>query len=187
MAQPRILVFGGSLRSGAADAKLAGAAVKELARMDVPLSHISLADYPLPIYDPDHAVPAAARQLHDMMLAHRGVYLATAEINAAPPPLLTNAIAWVSTVRAANSPFRQCVFALGAAAGDRRGGLDALLALRRMLELGLGALVLPEQVAVHDAAHQFDQAGDLSDEALAKQLRQSIQRLVTLANADIGA
>jgi NAD(P)H-dependent FMN reductase len=185
MTQPRILVFAG----GANSARLAGAAVKELARMDVPVSRISLGDYALPVYDADHearpAVPAAARQLHDMMLAHRGVYIATAETNASLPPLLKNAIDWVSRVREGKSPFRRCVFAIGSAADDRRGGEYALIALRQVLELGLGALVIPEQVAVHDANHLFDETGDLTDEVLAKQLRNSIQRLVTLANADL--
>ena len=189
MAQPRILVFAGSPRSGSSSAKLAGAAVKELARLDVPVSQISLADYALPLLDADHeggrAAPAAARQLRDMMLAHRGVYLATGEINASLPPLLKNAIDWVSRVREAKSPFRQCVFAIGSAADDRRGGEHALIALRQVLELGLGALVIPEQVVVYDAGHQFDEAGDLADVALAKQLRSSIERLVALANADL--
>jgi len=189
MAQPRILVFAGSLRSGVSSAKLAGAAAKELARMDVPVSLVSLGDYPLPIFDADHearpVVPAAARQLHDMMLAHRGVYIATPETNASLPPLLKNAIDWVSRVRESKSPFRHCVFAIGSASDDRRGGGYALIALRQVLELGLGALVIPEQVAVHDANYLFDEAGDLTDEALAKQLRNSIQRLVSLANADL--
>ena len=115
--------------------------------MDVPVSHISLSDYPLPMFDADSearpAVPAAARQLHDTMLAHRGVYIATPEINASLPPLLKNMLDWVSRVRESKSPFRHCVFAIGSAADERRGGDYALIALRQVLELGLGALVIP--------------------------------------------
>jgi NAD(P)H-dependent FMN reductase len=76
------------------------------------------------------------------------------------------------------------VFAIGSAAADRRGEL-ALSALRQVLEQGLGALVIPEQVALYDADRMFDQAGDIADETLARQLRSSIRRLVTLANADL--
>jgi NAD(P)H-dependent FMN reductase len=186
MAQPRILVFAGVLRSSDPAARLAGAALKELARMDVPATHISLGDYSLPLYDaePETRIPAAARQLHDMMLAHRGVFVVTPEINASLPPLLKNALDWVSSVRAPRSPFRHCVFAIGSAAADRRGEL-ALSALRQVLEQGLGALVIPEQVALYDADRMFDQAGDIADETLARQLRSSIRRLVTLANADL--
>ncbi len=188
MPGPRILVFAGSIRTGAFSARLAGAALKELVRMDVDASRISLADYPLPLFDADleakQGVPAAARKLHDMMLVHRGIYIATPEYNASLPPLLKNAIDWVSRIRDSRSPFRHCVFALGSTSNGRRGGYRALMALRQVLELGLGALVIPEQVAVHDAERIFDDAGDLADETLAKMLRNSLARLVALANVE---
>ncbi len=189
MLEPRVLVFAGSIRGGSFSAQLAGAALKELVRMDMAASLISLADYPMPLFDADHeaksGAPAAARKLHDMMLAHRGIYIATPEYNASLPPLLKNTIDWVSRIRDTKSPFKHCVFALGATSNGRRGGYRALMALRQVLELGLGALVIPEQVAVHDAQYAFDAAGDLKEEPLAKMLRNSVQRLVTLANADI--
>ena len=94
MSEPRILVFAGSIRTGSFSAQLAGLALKELVRLDVEASLISLADYPMPLFDADHeaksGVPAAARKLHDMMLAHRGIYIATPEYNASLPPLLKN-------------------------------------------------------------------------------------------------
>lgn len=188
MSAPRILVLAGSLGGEAFSAQLAGAALKELVRMDAEASMISLADYPMPILDAEieagRSAPPAAGALHDMMLAHRGIYIATPEINASLPPLLKNAIDWVSRIRDTKSPFKHCVFALGSTSNGH-GGEHALMALRQVLELGLGALVIPDQVAVSEAAHAFDDAGDLRDETLAKMLRSSVQRLVTLANADI--
>jgi NAD(P)H-dependent FMN reductase len=185
MPGPRILVFAGSAQADAPSARLAGAALKELVKMDVDATRISLADYPLLLFDAEleQGIPAAARKLHDMMLAHRGIYIATAESNASVPPLLKNAIDWVSRVHGSQSPFRACVFALGAIA-EEHGGHGALLSLRQVLELGLGALVIPEQVAVQDAERAFDQAGDLADEVLAKRLRNSIHRLVALAGTE---
>ena len=53
MASAKILVFAGSIRSGAFSGKLAAVAAKELAVQDAEVSLISLADYPLPIYDAD--------------------------------------------------------------------------------------------------------------------------------------
>lgn len=189
MSEPRILVFAGSIRTGSFSAQLAGAALKELVRMDVEASLISLADYPMPLFDADleakSGVPAAAKTLHDMMLAHRGIYIATPEYNASLPPLLKNTIDWISRIRDTKSPFKHSVFALGSTSNGRRGGYRALMALRQVLELGLGALVIPEQVAVHDAAYAFDDAGGLKEEPIAKMLRNSVQRLVTLANADL--
>ncbi|HEY8268242.1 MAG TPA: NAD(P)H-dependent oxidoreductase [Xanthobacteraceae bacterium] len=189
MSVPRILVFAGSIRTGSFSAQLAALALKEFVRMDVEASLISLADYPMSLFDADleakSGVPVAARKLHDMMLTHRGIYIATPEYNASLPPLLKNTIDWLSRIRDTKSPFKQCVFALGSTSNRLGGGYRALMALRQVLELGLGALVIPEQVTVHEAAYAFDDAGDLKEETLAKMLRKSVQRLVTLANADL--
>ncbi len=48
MASPKILVFAGSIRTGALSGKLAALAAKELALADADVTRISLADYPLP-------------------------------------------------------------------------------------------------------------------------------------------
>ena len=52
--------------------------------------------------------------------------------------------------------FRNRVFALAAASPGTLGGYRGLMAVRQVLELGCGATVLPEQVAVRDAANAFD-------------------------------
>ena len=52
-AVPKILVFAGSIRTGSHNARLAALAAKELALADADVTRISLADYPLPIYDGD--------------------------------------------------------------------------------------------------------------------------------------
>ena len=61
MAAPKILVFPGSTRTGSHNAKLAALAAKELALLDVDVTRISLADYPLPLYDADLDAAAASR------------------------------------------------------------------------------------------------------------------------------
>ena len=53
MATPKILVFPGSTRAGSHNVRLAALAAKELALIDVDVTRISLADYPLPIYEGD--------------------------------------------------------------------------------------------------------------------------------------
>ena len=50
---PKILVFAGSLRSGAFSGRTADVAQKELAMQGAEVTRISLADYPLPILDED--------------------------------------------------------------------------------------------------------------------------------------
>ncbi|MFX5570820.1 NAD(P)H-dependent oxidoreductase, partial [Acinetobacter baumannii] len=77
-------------------AKLAAVAAYEFARADVEITRISLADFPLPIYDGDLAaqsgVPTHAINLKRMIGAHHGVLVVSPEYNASVPPLLKNAI-----------------------------------------------------------------------------------------------
>lgn len=189
MAKPRILVFAGSIRTGAFSGKLAALAAKELTLSDNDVSLISLADYPMPIYDADlearEGQPANAKKLRGMMLAHRGVFIVTPEYNASLPPLLKNTIDWISRAKEpAGNPFKECVFALGSTSDGWRGGYRALAALRQSLELGLETLVVPEMISVPGAASAFDQAGDLKEERWAKQLRRTLDRLVALCQAE---
>ena len=53
--------------------------------------------------------------------------------------------------------FKTRVFALGSASPGGMGGLRSLTTVRQVLELGLGALVLPDQFAVPRAKDAFDE------------------------------
>lgn len=186
----RILVFAGSIRTGALSGKLAALAARELALLDAEVSLVSLADYPMPIYDGDyeasHGAPDVAHKLRRMMLAHRGVFIATPEYNASVPPLLKNALDWISRARdPSNDPYKGRYFAIGSTSDGRLGGYRALIALRQVLELGLGAHVLPEQVAIAEASHAFDDDGGLRDARHAGFLRRALQRLIAFAESDL--
>jgi NAD(P)H-dependent FMN reductase len=190
MAQAKILVFAGSIRTGAFSQKLAGLVAKELALLDAEPSLISLLDYPMPLYDGDlesrEGAPEAAKRLRRLMLAHRGVFIATPEYNASTPPLLKNALDWVSRAKEPSSdPFKGRFFAIGSTSNGRFGGYRALVALRQTLELGLGATVLPEQVAISEAAQAFDEHGGLKDVRQAALLRAALMRLIAFAESDL--
>lgn len=186
MRHPRILVFAGSNRGGSINARLAAAMTKELALADAEVTRISLADYPLPIYDGDledeKGVPEAARQLARLFLSHHGIAIVTPEYNASFPALLKNTLDWVSQRGAVGepyeSPFRRRAFAVAAAANGQYGGIRALMALRPVLELGLGASVIPEQMALARAGEAFTENGALADEQSAKMLRRVTGRLI---------
>src|ERR1700681_296145 len=153
---PKILVIPGSLRTGSHNARLAALVAKELALAEAEVTRISLEDYTLPLFDADLSSgagpPQAAVQLKRMLMAHHGVFITSPEYSASVTPLLKNAIDWVSRVREGNEPayaaFKGRVFALGCAVPAAAGGLRALMALRQILELGCGALVIPEQINV---------------------------------------
>ena len=189
MAPPKILVFAGSFRTGSFNARLAALAAKELAFIDADVTHISLADYPMPLYNGDlehsSGQPENAVKLKRMMMQHRGVFIASPEYNASLTPLLKNTLDWISRVRENNEPplaaYHNRVFALGAASNGTLGGMRSLMALRQMLELGTGALVIPEQISVRAAATAFDDSDNLRDEGLAKLLKSVLQRLVDVA------
>lgn len=187
MRERRILVFAGSIRTGALSAKLAGHAARELALLGADTSLISLVDYDMPMYDGDlearAGVPENAKKLRRMMADHQGIYIATPEYNASIPPLLKNTIDWVSRVKEQPNPFRHCVFALGATSNGRFGGYRALIALRQVLELGLGTLVLPQQVAISQAESAFDERGALKDDNNQKLLRASLDKLLAAAGS----
>jgi NAD(P)H-dependent FMN reductase len=189
MPAPRILVIPGSLRTGSHNARLAALAAKELALLDAEVTRISLEDYKLPLFDADLAAgsgpPAAAVKLKQALMAHRGVFITSPEYSASVTPLLKNAIDWVSRVRERNEPtyaaFKGRAFALGSATSSGGGGIRSLMALRQILELGCGALVIPEQVSVPRAELAFDNMDNLKDEALAAALKTSLRRLIQLA------
>jgi chromate reductase, NAD(P)H dehydrogenase (quinone) len=189
MAGPKILVIPGSVRTGSSNMRLAALATKELVLAEADVTRISLADYPLPLFDgdllADSGPPQPAVQLKKMLMAHQGIFIASPEYSASVTPLLKNAIDWISRVRERNEPsyaaFKGRVFAIGAAAHGSLGGVRSLMALRQILELGCGALVIPEQVAVPRADQAFDDMDNLKDEALAAALKAAARRLVELA------
>jgi len=190
MPAPRILVLPGSTRSGSHDARLAALAAKELALIDAEVTRISLADYPLPFYDGDFdsrsSQPENAKKLKRMLMAHQGVFIASPEYSASVTPMLKNAIDWISHVRERgeqnHAAFKGRVFAIGAASPDPGGGLHSLVALRQILELGCGALVIPEQVAIAHADQAFDDMDNIIDAGASGLLRAQLARLVDMAS-----
>jgi chromate reductase len=163
MAALKILVIPGSLRTGSLNAKLAATIAVELAEAGAEVTRISLADFPLPIYDGDlqakSGVPKHAINLKRMMSAHHGVLIVTPEYNSSVPALLKNAVDWVSRVQDGGETrgqvFAERAFAIAAASHGRLGGTRALAALRLILS-ACQATVVPNQLALSFAAEAYD-------------------------------
>jgi NAD(P)H-dependent FMN reductase len=194
MAMPKILVVAGSLRAKSFNARLAALAMKELTLADADVTRISLADYPLPIYDADLAdrsgPPQNALRLKQLFCAQDGVFIASPEYNASLTPLIKNTIDWLSVVREAGEPalaaYQNRVFALGGASPRRSGAVQSLLALRQVLAVGCGALVLPEQVSVPNAPQAFDDMDELRDARAAGELKLVMRKLIDAARLFAG-
>ena len=189
MSPPRILVIPGSLRSGSYNVRLAALATKELTIAEADVTRISLADYPLPLFDADLVAksgpPENARKLKQMLEGHRGVFIASPEYNASITPLLKNTLDWISVVREPGETqlamFQNRAFALGGASPGRSGALNSLLTLRQVLSIGCRAFVVPEQVAIPNAEQAFGGGDELVDARAAGQLKTVVKKLIDYA------
>jgi chromate reductase, NAD(P)H dehydrogenase (quinone) len=185
----RLLFLAGSARERSLNKRLARLAHDVAEANGIAATFADLGDYPMPIYDGDleerDGQPPNARKLKALLSVHDGVFIACPEYNASITPLLKNTLAWVGRVKdegeAPLAVYKTRVFALGSASPGAIGGLRGLIAVRQTLELGLGALVLPDQIAVPRAADAFGDDGHLKDKALMELLKTVVQKLARAA------
>jgi NAD(P)H-dependent FMN reductase len=186
----KLLFLAGSAREGSYNKKLAklGAAIAEA--NGIGCAFADLGDYPMPVYDADlqaiDGIPDNAVKLEALMKVHTGIFIACPEYNASITPLLKNTIDWVSRIKNEGEEplavFKTRVFALGSASPGGMGGLRGLNTVRAVLELGLGALVLPDQFAVPRAAEAFGEDGHLKNKELQQAFKAVIQKLARAAH-----
>ena len=188
MAALKILVVPGSLRSGSHNVKLAAAAAYQFVQAGADVTRISLADFPLPIYDGDlqarSGVPKNAVNLKRMIGAHHGVLLVTPEYNSSVPPLVKNTIDWITRVQDGHEirgqVFREKPFAIAAASESRLGGTRALAALRLILT-ACRASVIPNQLALSFADQAYDDMDRLKNSADIEALNALVRQLVEVS------
>src|SRR2546423_14147474 len=185
MSALKILVIPGSLRTGSLNVRLAAAAAYGFAQAGAEVTRISLGDFPLPIYDGDlqtkSGVPKNAINLKRMIGAHHGVLIVTPEYNSSVPPLVKNAIDWVTRVQDAHETrgqvFREKPFAIAAASEGRLGGTRALAALRLILS-ACHATVIPNQLALSFAEEAYDDMDRLKHSADSEGLKALVRQLI---------
>ena len=187
---PKILAFAGSTRTDSFNKKLVRIAVSGARQAGAEVTHINLRDYTLPLYDGDieqrDGLPANARTLKDLFLAHQGLLIAAPEYNSSISAVLKNAIDWVSRPVPGEPPlgcFIDKVAALMSASTGALGGLRGLVTVRSILG-NIRVIVLPDQVAVAKAHEAFNPDGSLKDpkqqaavENLGRNLAQVLARL----------
>lgn len=185
MQQVKLLCFAGSTRSGSFNQTLAGAMAKELSLMEMDVTYLSLADYPLPLFDvedeAEKGLPENAIKLAKMIASHDGVFIASPEHNGSVTPLLKNTLDWLSRVPAKEQdPFAKPVYAIGAASPGKLGGMRSLAHLRDILT-ALGSLTIPEQLSIGAAHEAFDNKGNLKNDRDAMFLNACARNLVYIA------
>jgi NAD(P)H-dependent FMN reductase len=185
----RLLFFAGSAREGSFNKTLAKLGHDIAQANGIASTFADLGDYPMPLYDGDleakDGPPDNARKLKALFEAHQGIFIAAPEYNASITPLLKNTLDWISRVRdegeAPLQVYKTRVFAVGSASPGAFGGIRGLFHVRTVLEIGVGALVLPDQLGIAKAGEAFDDHGHLKDKAQQTRFKEIIQRLAHAA------
>lgn len=165
----KVLAFAGSLRSGSLNRKLAKIAAEGAEAAGAEVTFIDLKDYPLPVYDGDleaeQGLPANARRLKDLFIAHHGLLIASPEYNSSITAALKNTLDWISRQDGAESgllPYEGKVAGLLSASPGNLGGLRSQETTRQIL-VQLGTLVVSRRLAVPRAHEAFDDDGHMKD------------------------
>ena len=182
MTNPSVLVLSGSSRAGSINTKLATAAAAKLKAAGVAVTQISLADFPLPLVDAtgfgNH--PAEALKLRELIDAHAGLFITSPEYNAGYAPALKNALDWATVAKpgAPATGLAGKVVAIGGASPGPMGGYRGMTQLRSVLDLGMGALVIPQMIAVGGGDAAWNEDGSLKDDRTAEFLDGVVASLV---------
>jgi chromate reductase len=185
---PKILIFAGSIRTGAYSGKVADVAQKELALQGAEVTRISLADYPLQLMDQDleaeKGIPENAYKLGRLIATHDAVLICTPEYNGSMPPLVKNTIDWVSRIHRDNGRpitiYPGKVAAICSSSDGHFAGIRSAAHLRAVLS-HIQMEVIAPQVSVPNADEAFDADGEFKEERLRKGMTRLCATLITHA------
>lgn len=190
LSSTKLLFFAGSAREASFNKRVARLGAQIAEANGLAATFADLGDYPMPLYDADlqalEGIPENALKFEALMKVHTGIFIASPEYNASITPLLKNTLDWVSRVRIEGEEplavFKSRVFALGSASPGGMGGLRGVNTTRTVLELGLGALVLPDQFAVPKAGEAFEANGHLKSRDQQENFKALIVKLARAAH-----
>ena len=185
----RLLFFAGSTREGSFNKKLAALAHHIAEANGIEAVLVDLKDYSMPIYNGDleakEGPPERARVFKALLGEYPGVFIASPEYNSSVTPLLKNTLDWVTRVRAKGETglevFKSRVFAISGASPGYYGAMRSLLHLRQILEVGIGATVIPQQIAVPRAMDAFEADGSLKDKTQQDMCKSVVEALAVAA------
>jgi chromate reductase, NAD(P)H dehydrogenase (quinone) len=185
----RLLFFAGSTRKDSFNKKLAHLALDIAVANGIEAVFVDLSDYPMPVYNGDleatEGPPERARAFAALLDEYDGVFIASPEYNSSVTPLLKNTLDWVSRVKLNGESgievFRTRPFAVSGASPGYYGAMRSLLTLRQILEVGLGATVIPQQLALPRAMNAFEDDGSLKDEGQQVLLTRVVKALAVAA------
>jgi chromate reductase len=185
----RLLFFAGSTRKGSYNKKLARLARQIASANGIEGVFVDLKDYPMPLYNGDleaeQGPPLKAQEFKALLGEYQGVFIASPEYNSSITPLLKNTLDWVTRVRAKGETglevYKTRVLAISGASPGYYGAMRSLLHLRQILEVGIGATVIPQQLALPRATDAFEEDGSLKDKAQQNMLKGVVEALAVAA------
>ena len=185
--KPKILAFAGSTRTESFNKRLVKIAAAGAMEGGADVTVIDLRDYAMPLYDGDleqqQGIPSNARKLKDLMLSHQGFLISAPEYNSSISGVLKNTIDWTSRQSDGEAPlacYKNKVVGIMSASPGGLGGLRGLVHVRAILE-NIGALVIPDQIAISKAHEAFAIEGNLKDkkqEDRVKKIGSSVAKLL---------
>jgi chromate reductase len=185
----RIVALAGSLREGSLNKKLIRLAAAAARAAGAEVTDVDLRDFTMPIYDGDiqdrEGIPGHAGRFKALLVSHDAMLIASPEYNRSIPGGLKNAIDWASRSLPGEPPltaFTGKTVGIMSASPGAVGGLIALMHLRAVLGT-IGALVVPEQIALAKAGEAFDDSGGLKDarhQAIVEKIAQRVVKLAAL-------
>lgn len=166
-----IVAFAGSTRKASFNKKMVAVAAKAAEKAGAKVTIVDLADFPMPLFcedlEAEKGMPEFAQKFKDILLQADGFLIACPEYNSTYSAVLKNAIDWTSRVQGDEQPlqaFRGKMAGIMATSPGGLGGMRVLVPLRMLLE-NIAVMVLPNQVALPAAHEQFDEAGEMVDDA----------------------
>ena len=174
---PTALTLSGSIRQGSLNQLLQAHIGRQLTAAGVDVTALSLADFPMPIFnedlEPDN-IPEAAGRLAALWREADIIFIASPEYNGGIPPLLVNTLAWLSRQRP--SPFRHAVFGIGGVSSGKYGTIFAQSHLRDSLSK-IGALVVPTLLGIGPADDALDAQGNPTEKAIIRKVEAIVHEL----------
>jgi chromate reductase len=180
-----ILAFAGSARKDSLNKKLLKIIAAGAEDAGAKVTLVDLAEFEMPLFDQDleteKGMPDKAGEFKRLMIEHDGFLIASPEYNSAFSPLLKNTLDWASRAESDDEPslvaFQGKAAGIVATSPGGLGGIRGLVHLRMLLG-NLGVIVMPEQQAVPNGFHAFNDDGSMSDEKLEARIRRLGGKLV---------
>lgn len=174
----RMVLMGGSLRPGSLNTRLLRHLAAALEARGHEVGAYAGPALSFPLYEEGVAPAEGLAALHDALGAAQGLVIVSPEYNAGIPGHLKNAVDWLSTMPP--SPWRGLPVLLCSASPGAFGGARGQAAWRTTLA-NMGALVLPESLAVPHADQQLDEAGAPREARTAASLDKVLDAFLILA------